>query len=142
MQQETFVVGGREFTCLPMNAFEANRIALRLQKLIVPVMGSLVGTGKNIGDVNVGVAAGVIAEHLDEGIMEAIALPMLKEARVYCVEQKKFLDSPTAINLCFTTETLFDFYELLFLVGRYQFGPFLARFMERFGAQLAARQTT
>lgn len=133
MQQETFIVGSREFTCVRMNAFAANKLLMRLQKIAVPVMGSLMGAGKGLGDVDVKEAAAAIAEHLDESLMDTIVLPMFAEAKVFSVENKKFIKSGAEIDQCFTTENLFDFYELIFQVARYQLGPFFAQLADRFG---------
>jgi hypothetical protein len=134
MQQETFIIGSREFTCVRMNAFAANKLLMRLQKIAVPVMGSLMGAGKGLGDIDVKEAAAAIAEHLDESLMDTIVLPMFAEAKVFSAEQKKFVKSGTDIDQCFTTENLFDLYQLIFEVARYQFGPFFGSLVERFGS--------
>lgn len=134
MQQETFIIGSREFTCARMNAFAANKLLMRIQKIAVPVMGSLMGAGKGLGDIDVKEAAQAIAEHLDETLMDTIILPMFAEAKVFSAEQKKFVKSGTDIDQCFTTENLFDLYQLIFEVARYQFGPFFASLAERFGS--------
>lgn len=140
MQQETFIIGSREFTCVRMNAFAANRLLMRLQKIAVPVMGSLMGAGKGLGDIDVKEAAAAIAEHLDETLMDTIVLPMFAEAKVFSAEQKKFVKSGTDIDQCFTTENLFDLYQLIFEVARYQFGPFFASLVERFGSLTAGEK--
>lgn len=141
MQQETFIVGSREFTCVRMNAFAANKLLMRLQKIAVPVMGSLMGGGKGLGDIDVKEAAQVIAANLDESIMETIVLPLFAESKVFSTENKKFVKSGTDIDQCFTTENLFDLYELIFEVARYQFGPFFASLVERFGALTDGKKT-
>jgi hypothetical protein len=140
MQQETFIICSREFTCVRMNAFAANRLLMRLQKIAVPVMGSLMGAGKGLGDIDVKEAAAAIAEHLDETLMDTIVLPMFAEAKVFSAEQKKFVKSGTDIDQCFTTENLFDLYQLIFEVARYQFGPFFASLVERFGSLTAGEK--
>jgi len=141
MQQETFIVGSREFTCVRMNAFAANKLLMRLQKIAVPVMGSLMGAGKGLGDIDVKEAAQVIAANLDESIMDNIVLPLFAESKVFSAENKKFVKSGTDIDQCFTTENLFDLYELIFEVARYQFGPFFASLVERFGALTDGKKT-
>lgn len=141
MQQETFIIGSREFTCVRMNAFAANKLLMRLQKIAVPVMGSLMGAGKGLGDIDVKEAAAAIAEHLDESLMDTIVLPMFAEAKVFSAENKKFVKSGTDIDQCFTTENLFDLYQLIFEVARYQFGPFFASLAERFGSLTAGEKT-
>jgi hypothetical protein len=140
MQQETFIIGSREFTCVRMNAFAANRLLMRLQKIAVPVMGTLMGAGKGLGDIDVKEAATAIAEHLDESLMDTIVLPMFAEAKVFSAEQKKFVKSGTDIDQCFTTENLFDLYQLIFEVARYQFGPFFGSLVERFGSLTAGEK--
>ena len=140
MQQETFIIGSREFTCVRMNAFAANKLLMRLQKIAVPVMGSLMGAGKGLGDIDVKEAAAAIAEHLDETLMDTIVLPMFAEAKVFSAENKKFVKSGTDIDQCFTTENLFDLYQLIFEVARYQFGPFFASLAERFGSLTAGER--
>lgn len=141
MQQETFIIGSREFTCVRMNAFAANKSLMRIQRIALPVMGAMVGGGKGLGDVDVKEAAQVIAANIDESIMDHIVLPMFAESRVYCVEAKKFIKSGTDIDQCFTTENLFDLYELIFEVARYQFGPFFGQLVIRFGALTEGSKT-
>jgi hypothetical protein len=67
---------------------------------------------------------------------------LFAESRVYCAETKKFIKSGTDIDQCFTTENLFDLYELIFEVARYQFGPFFASLVDRFGALTDGVKTT
>lgn len=141
MNQLTFIVGNREFTAMPMNAFDANRLFLRIQKVATPIIGAMVGSGKSVGDIDVKEAASVIAEHLDEAIMDTIVLPMFEQSKVFDVENKRFIKSGMDINQCFTTETLFDFYELAFEIGKAQFGPFFKALANRFGNLLAAAPT-
>lgn len=133
MNIENIIIGNREFTCLRMNAFDANRLLLRIQKIAVPLFGSLMGTGKSLGDVDVKQAAMMIAEHLDESLMETIVLPMFAQSKTYCVENKKYISKPDDINVVFTTENLFDLYILIYEVARFQFGPFFASLAGRFG---------
>lgn len=140
MQQETFIIGGKEFTTSRMNAFEANRLLLRIQKIALPVIASMTGSGKNIMEADTKEAAAVISEHLDESLIDKIIFPMFADAKVYSVEDKKFIKNASDINQCFTTENLFDFYELIFEVARFQFGPFFTRLMERFGSVTGAEK--
>lgn len=137
---ETFIIGDREFTCQRMNAFAASKLQMRLQKVVVPVLGALVGSGKTIGDIDVAQAAATISEHLTEEMLETIVLPMFAEARVYANEPKRFVKSAADIDAVFSAETLFDFYELIFEVGKYQFAPFFGAMAGRFGHLLKAEK--
>lgn len=142
MQSETFIVGGKEYTCARMNPFEANRLLLRIQKVVIPLIGVVAGSSnKSLFELDVKQAAAAIAEHLDETLFDTIVLPMFSEAKLYAAEQKKFIKDATSINQCFTTENLFDLYELVWLVGRFQFEPFFAQLTARFGGALGASKT-
>lgn len=133
MEQTTFIIGGREFTCARANAFAANKLLMRLQKIAVPVLGALLSGGRDIGDIDVKEAATMIAEHLDETAIDNIVIPLFAESKVYSVENKKFIKGEMDVNVCFTSEQLFDFYELTFEVARFQFSPFFAQMVNRFG---------
>lgn len=142
MQQETFIVGNREFKCVRMNAFDANRLMLRIQKIALPVLGGVMGNGKAALDMNVSEAASIIAQHIDEDVMTNIVLPMLDQSKVYSVENQKFVKDAASINQVFTTENLFDLYELIFEVGKFQFSPFFSALMARFGGQTVGAAKT
>ena len=103
--------------------------------------GAMAGGTKNIGDVDVKEAAGVIAANIDESVIDEIVLPMFAASRVYCIENKKFIKGETDIDQCFTVDTLFDFYELVFLVARFQFAPFFQTLAGRFGNLIDAPKT-
>lgn len=145
MQQETFIVGTREFTCMRMNAFAANKLLMRIQKVAVPIIGSIAGASKgrgfNLMDMDVQAAAATLSEHIDESVMDNIVLPMFAESKVYCVESKKFIKDAGGIDQCFTTETLFDLYLLIFEVARYQFAPFFTALADRFGGLVGDGKT-
>jgi hypothetical protein len=138
MQQEVFIVGSKEYTCFRMNAFAANKLLMRIQKVVLPVLGELAGNKSSLLDLDVKAAAGLLSQHLDEALFDTIVLPMFEEAKVYSVEDKCFIKNPIAIDKVFTTDKLLDLYELVWLVGRFQFEPFFGQLMERFGNLLAA----
>jgi hypothetical protein len=134
---ETFIIGEREYTCVRMNAFAANKLFLRLQKIAVPVLSVIAAQNGSLGDLDVKEAGMMLAEHLDDDLIDSVVLPMLDEARVYSVEHKRRIKAPTDIDICFTAAELLDFYELVFLVGRHQFGPFIRALAKRFGGLIA-----
>lgn len=133
MNPTTFIIGNKEFTCVRMNAFAANKILLRIQKIAFPILGSVMTGNKSILDMDVKKAAEVIAEHLTEDIFENIVFPMFSESKVYCNELKKFVRNETELNQVFTSEELFTLYELIFEVARFQYKPFFEAMMSRFG---------
>lgn len=146
MNQQTVIIGNKEYTFMPMNAFDANRLFLRIQKIATPIIGAVIGGGKSVGDMDVKDAAATIAQHIDESIMDQIIMPMFEQSKVFDCENKRFIKTGMDVNQCFTVENLFDFYELAYEVGRYQFGPFFKALMNRFGnltsGQAATKQIT
>jgi hypothetical protein len=141
MSTQTFIVGDQEFTCQRMNAFAANTLLIRLQKIVVPVLGALFAGGKSFADMDVKEAAQLIAQNIDERAMTEIVLPMFAESKLFAVGPRKFIKSEQDVNAVFTVDTLFDFYELVWLVGKAQFSPFFAAMLARFGADALAAPT-
>lgn len=139
MSFETIIVGNREYALTRMNVLLANTLLMRIQKVAMPVIGSLMDGGKGLGDIDVKEAAKVISENLDESMITNIVIPMFKGCALSDVESKRKLDSEAAINQAFTVENLLDLYELIFEVGRFQFSPFLEQLKSRFGNLLDAK---
>lgn len=136
----SIIIGSEEYTALKMNAFEANAILLRLNKIILPVIGGLT-KGKssvNLLDADLSEVAGIIAENLNEQVMETIVLPMFKGSKVYSVEKKLFIDKEAAINVVFTVDTLSDLYILIWEVLKLNFEPFFRKAAANFGSLTAA----
>ena len=137
---ERIIIGSEEFTALKMNAFEANAILLRLNKIILPVIGGLT-KGKqsvNLLDADLSEVAGVIAENLNEEVMNNIILPMFKGSKVYSIEKKLFIDKEAAINVVFTVDNLFDLYTLIWEVLKLNFEVFFRKAAANFGSLTAA----
>lgn len=144
LQRESFIIGNQEFHASKIPAFKANNLLLRIQKIILPVMGEL-ANGKSIADMDVNAAFKVISENLDESVMTDIVMPMFALSIVSCkpVEGKQFkLDSEENFNKAFpTADELADMYTLIFDVLKFNFGAFFTTLAERFGAQAAGDQS-
>ena len=137
----SIIIGTDEYTALKMNAVEANNILLRLNKIILPVIGGLTKgkQGSNIMDADLSEVAGIIAENLNEEVMTNIVLPMFKGSRVYSVENKLFIDKDAAINVVFTVDNLFDLYTLIWEVLKLNFEVFFHKAAANFGSLTAAQ---
>lgn len=136
MQRESFIVGGKEYQASKIPAFEANGIILRLQRLVLPVLGGMAG-GKSLADLDAKEAMEIISTKLDDAVMTDIVMPMFKLSRVACTSESPAyeLNSSTNFNKAFVdADGLADMYELIFLVLRYNFGAFFTKLAERFGA--------
>lgn len=131
-KREVFYIGDpvREFAAHKIQPFEANEIALKLQKIILPAIGEL----QNGFDSNAGNLLRIVSEKLDSQVMTDIVLPTFQLAQVVCVSDNQKVVSKQDINKVFEdADGLADFYELVFEVLKYEFGPFISRLMARFG---------
>ena len=139
---ERIIIGAEEYTAMKMNAFEANAILLRLNKVILPVVGGLTKGRQNINilDADLSEVAGIIAENLTEEVMTTIVLPMFKGSKVYSVEKKLFIDKEAAINVAFTVDNLFDLYTLIWEVLKLNFEVFFRKAAASFGSLPVATQ--
>lgn len=139
MRRETFIIGAREFAASKIAAFEANEIAIKLQKIILPAIGEL----QNGLDSNAGALLKVVSEKLDSQIMSDIVLPTFQLAQVACVSDNCKIQSKADINKVFSdVDQLADLYELIFEVLKYEYQPFFTRLMERFGSNAGSQKAT
>ncbi|WP_438431092.1 phage tail assembly chaperone [Hafnia paralvei] len=79
---------------------------------------------------------------IDEKTLEEVIIPILRDSSVISVSDEKKIDSPNAINLVFTVDTLFDFFELCWEVMKLNFTPFFTKVLTLFGLspeELASR---
>lgn len=140
MQRETFIIGSREFAASKIAPFEANSIIMKLQKLILPVLGEMVGDKTkpaNIMDMDISSALNILSERLDDKTMTDIILPMFKLSQVACTTDNVKIDSPASINKVFVdADGLADLYELVFEVLKFNFASFFAKVAERFGGSV------
>lgn len=145
-QRESIFIKDKEYSASKIGAFEANGIILKLQKLILPVIGELAGDGSNKTDVmnmDVGAAFQIISSKLDDSVMSDIVLPMFKLSQVASVTDSMKIDSPVAINKVFQdADGLADFYELIFEVLKFNFSGFFVSLMARFGNNGGNHQET
>lgn len=145
MQRETFIIGSREFAASKIAPFEANSIIMKLQKLILPVLGEMVGDKTkpaNIMDMDISSALNILSERLDDKTMTDIILPMFKLSQVACLTDNGEtinvkIDSPASINKVFVdADNLAELYELAFEVLKFNFASFFAKVAERFGGSV------
>lgn len=140
MQRETFIIGNKEYAASKIAPFAANGIIMKLQKLILPVLGEMVGDQKksaNILDMDISSALNILSERLDEKTMTDIILPMFKLSQVASVTDNMKIDSPASIDKVFVdADGLSDMYELVFEVLKFNFASFFAQVAKRFGGSV------
>ncbi|WP_255579979.1 phage tail assembly chaperone [Enterobacter cloacae complex sp. 743-2DZ2F-22B] len=124
MSQEfaTFHIGDKEFKAAKMNAFAAAKHLVKLKTLLDKGLASG-------GDANaIQLLAGI-----DEKTLEEVIIPILRDSSTFSVTDEKKIDSPNAMNLVFTVDTLFDFFELCWEVLKLNFTPFFTKVLTLFG---------
>ena len=136
MQREPIYIKDKEYAASKIPAFAANGIIIKLQKLVLPVLGEVAGGSKNVMDMDVSAAFQIISEKLDDSVMTDIVLPMFKLSQVACVTDNCKIDSAQAIDKVFQdADGLADFYELIFEVLKFNFGGFFTSLAARFGGK-------
>lgn len=139
MTREIFHIGGKEFAASKIPAFAANSIIMKLQKLILPVLGEIAGKGQATDVMNIDVkdAFKVISEKLDDSVMSEIVLPMFKLSVTSSITDNCKIDTEQAINKVFCdADGLADLYELIFEVLKYNFAGFFTSLAARFGSKI------
>lgn len=139
MSRETTIIGDKEYAYSKIAAFQANSILLKLQKIVLPVIGEVAGDGgkvTSIMDIDIGQAFQVLSEKLDESIITDIVLPMFKLSQVACTTDSIKIDSSMAIDKVFVdADGLADFYTLVYEVLKYNFAGFFMQLANRFGGK-------
>lgn len=142
MQKEIFIIGDKEFSAIKIAPFVANTIWLKLQKLILPVIGELSGGG-NLLERDISGAFKTLSDSLDEKVMSDIVFPMFKASGVVCVSENVKVDSEGAINKVFVdADGLADLYELIYEVAMFNFKVFFTKLMYRFGSGVGMVRVT
>ena len=142
MQNITYIIGNKEFRAFKIAPFAANTIAMKLQKIILPVIGEMAGGG-SVLDRDIGGALKALSQSLDEKTMTDIVLPMFKASGVVCMSDNVKVDSEGAINKVFVdADGLADFYELIYEVAMFNFQVFFTKLMARFGNVVTAPRAT
>ncbi len=130
MSRESFFIGTKEYAASKIPAFQANAIILKLQKIVLPVIGEMTNGGL---DKDIRQIAEVVSGSLDESVMPDIIMPMFKLAQVASVTDNIKIDSQPNFDKVFTVDDLGDFYELVYEVLKYNFGNFFSSLAARFG---------
>jgi len=134
MARESIIIGDKEYGVSKLGAFEANGIILKLQKLILPVIGEVAGGGSNVMNMDISKAFQIISQQLDESVMTDIILPTFKLAQVASITDNIKIDSSVNINKVFIdADGLADFYVLVFEVLKYNYGGFFQKMLAHFG---------
>lgn len=127
MQFIDFKAGQRDYTAAAMDAFT---IALMWPK-IIKKFGKGIGQQTDIAE---------IISSLDEQALKDIIFPMLQKSVVTCVTEGKKLASQSDLNVLFSGETLFEFYQVVWEVVKINFSPLLNGLLAQFGLSLSDLQ--
>ena len=133
MTRKSEIIGQKEYAFYKIPAFQANAILLKLQKLVLPVIGEMT-SGKGL-DMDMRQVADAVSAKLDDSVMSDIIMPMFKLANVASVTDNVKIDSPVNFDKVFSVDELGDFYELVFEVLKYNYGNFFGSLAARFGSK-------
>lgn len=133
MTRKSEIIGQKEYAFYKIPAFQANAILLKLQKLVLPVIGEMT-SGKGL-DMDMRQVADAVSAKLDDSVMSDIIMPMFKLANVASVTDNVKIDSPVNFDKVFSVDELGDFYELVFEVLKYNYGNFFGSLASRFGSK-------
>jgi len=135
MTRKTEIIGEKEYAFFKIPAFQANGILLKLQKLVLPVLGSLnPEKGKGLLDMDMREIAEVVSSKLDESVMTEIVMPLFKLSNAASVTDNIKIDSAQNFDKVFVDgDGLADMYELVFLILQYNFANFFSSLAARFG---------
>lgn len=136
MERHKIYIGSKEYACSKIPAFQANSLILKLQKLVLPVIGEMT-TGKGL-DMDIRQIADVVSSKLDDSVMNDIVMPLFKMSVVASTTDNIKIDSQANFDKVFTVDDLGDFYELVFEVLKYNFGNFFSSLAARFGNSVGA----
>jgi hypothetical protein len=132
MSRKSEIIGQKEYAFYKIPAFQANSILLKLQKLVLPVIGEITGSKQGL-DMDIRQIADVVSAKLDDSVMAEIIMPMFKLANVISVTDNTKIDGQVNFDKVFTVDDLGDFYELVFEVLKYNYGNFFNSLAARFG---------
>lgn len=127
--KQTFLIGGREYSAVRMNAFATHKLLTKALKIFGPVVEHL--------DINADVAKALpaIVGRMDDDVVSTFVFPMFVESRVALIDGDVVpIKGAGDVDGLFTAETLIDFYELAFRVAQFQLGPVFQSALARFGA--------
>lgn len=145
MSRETFIISDKEYAASKVSAFAANGIILKLQRLVLPVLGVMAGNGKaqvSVMDMDISDALEVISSKLDENVMIDIVMPLFKLSQVACVTDNIKLDNSGAIDKVFIdADGLADLYMLIFEVLKFNFAGFFTKMAASFGNNDGSQKT-
>jgi hypothetical protein len=140
MQRETFIIGEKEFAASKIAPFQANTIAMKLQKIAMPAIAAMVSGGMG---ADISGALKELSQNLDEKTLTDVILPMFKAASVASITDNTKIETPEHINKVFVdADGLADLYELIYEVTMYNFQPFFTKLASRFGLNVTRQSQT
>jgi hypothetical protein len=122
-----FIVNGRTYRYVNMNAFEAHKLILALVKKLGPAI-------KTVSmDADVSALIGAFAS-IEGDVLEDVALPVF--AKCSLSVDGSPLQNRGQIDAAFTPEDVMDLYEVAFTLIKAQVGPAFTKALTRFGAHI------
>jgi hypothetical protein len=140
MERHTEIINNREYTMGKAAPFAGNALLLKLKKNIAPAMIDVLSGGVTM-DSDASKMITAISELVDEKTLSEFVFPMFALSQVASIEDNCKIDSKT-MDKVFTMDTLADFYELIWLVFKYNYWAFFLELKNKMsGLNLGAPQS-
>lgn len=122
MERQTEIINNREYTMGKAAPFAGNALLLKLKKNIAPGLIDVLSGGVTL-ESDAGKMIAAISELVDEKTLTDFVFPMFALSQVASIEDNCKIDAKT-FDKVFTMDTLADFYELIWLVFKYNYWAF------------------
>lgn len=121
MKEHNITIGERDFTFYELKAFDAVKHGMRLKGVLTAGLADL---DAKIGQLVAG---------LDESTLDKIIFPILADCAVVCTSAKCKLIDAKGMNDIYSIHDLDEFFELVGVVLKVNFGPLVKKTLLRFG---------
>lgn len=122
MERQTEIINNKEYAMSKAPAFAGNALLLKLKKSVAPALVEVFSGGVTL-DSDAGKMIAAISELIDEKTLNEFVFPMFALSQVASIEANVKIDAKT-FDKVFTIDEMADFYELVWLVFKYNYWAF------------------
>jgi hypothetical protein len=122
MERQIEIIGNKEFAMSKVPPFAGNALLLKLKKNLAPALIEVLSGGLNM-ESDAGKMIAAVSELIDEKTLTEFVFPMFALSQVASIEDNCKIDAKT-MDKVFTIDTMADFYELIYVVFKYNYWAF------------------
>lgn len=124
MEFHNVTIGNEDFQFIQLTAFRTAQHMFKMKDLLSK--GFVGGLDSN--------AANLMAI-IDEKTLNEIIFPMFRDCAVMCTSKKQKIEDSSGMDKVFTAENLDEFFELVWEVLKFNFGPFIRKMVKLLSGQ-------